>query len=242
MKKKILCGCMAVVIAAAAVLGGIKLYRIHQRDQSGILLAFDDYSAESWEAYFELFSEYDAKVTFFINATEPTDFCYKAKEEGHEIAFHTAGHVNLGQATDEEVYEQAIAPLEVFREKGFEMTTFAYPFGARNDHLDEMLLQHYNIVRGALALELHGKHELRKGFVDSLSVDNVNYSSQEQYEQRIVEILKELKGGKGRVASLYSHAIGDGDWCISEEKLVFLLETAKEMGLQFYTFQELQNW
>ena len=64
--------CAAVLIlAAAATLGGIKLYRIHQRDQCGILLAFDDYDAYGWEDCFELFREYDVKVTFFVTAEEP---------------------------------------------------------------------------------------------------------------------------------------------------------------------------
>ena len=81
-----------------------------------------------------------------------------------------------------------------------------------------------------------------RGYVESLSLDNGNYSSQEQYEAQIDDILANLKAGKGRVVSLYSHAIGAGDWSITEDRLLYLLRKAKEMGLQFYTFQELQNW
>ena len=62
MKKKLLAAFVAIVAVAAAVLGGIKIYRIHQMNQSGILLAFDDYSADSWEENFGLFSRYGAKV------------------------------------------------------------------------------------------------------------------------------------------------------------------------------------
>lgn len=40
---------------------------------------------------------------------------------------------------------------------------------------------------------------------------------------------------------MYSHAIGDGGWCINEEKLEYLLKTAKELGLKFYTFQDFQE-
>ena len=95
---------------------------------------------------------------------------------------------------------------------------------------------------GVVTAVVNGKHELRKGFVDSMSLDNANFDSQEAYEQKIMEVLNELKGGKGRVASFYSHVIGDGEWCISTDRLEFLLRKAKEMGLQFYTFQELQYW
>lgn len=233
----------AVFLAVAAVLGGIKLYRIHQRDQCGILLAFDDYDAYGWEDCFDLFREYDVKVTFFINAEEPTDFCYHALEEGHEIAFHTLGHVDLTKLTQEEIYQQAIAPIEVFREKGIELTTFAYPYGRYTQELNEMLLEHYRVLRGAFKLEINNKHVLRGGFVESASLDNINFESQEEYEEFITQALTKLKEGKADVLSLYSHAIAEGgDWSVSQDRLRFLFEKAGELGLQFYTFQYLQNW
>lgn len=242
MKKKILiCGAVLVIIAAA-VLGGFKLYRIHERDEVGICLAFDDYNGPNWEEYFDLFDEYDVKVTFFVNLSEPTDFCDRAVERGHEIAFHTISHIRLTELTEEEVYEEAVAPIEVFREKGFELSTFAYPYGACNEELNELLLKYYKVLRGAYNLEFNNKHAYRNGFVESVSLDNGNYDSQEQYEERITEVLEELKGRKATVVSMYSHAIGGGDWSVDEEKLRFLFEKAKEMGVQFYTFQELQNW
>ena len=236
--------CAAVLIlAAAATLGGIKLYRIHQRDQCGILLAFDDYDAYGWEDCFELFREYDVKVTFFVTAEEPPEFCYHALEEGHEIAFHTSGHVDLTKVSQEEIYQQAIAPLKVFQEKGIHMTTFAYPYGHYSQELNEMLLEHYKVLRGAYKLEINNKHVLRGGYVESASLDNINFESQEEYEQYIIQALTRLKEGKADVISLYAHAIAEGgDWSVSQDRLRFLFEKAGEMGLQFYTFQYLQNW
>ena len=241
-KRWVICAA-ALVLVTAAVLGGIKLYRIYQRDRCGILLAFDDYCGDNWEDYFDLFDEYGAKVTFFVNLSEPTDFCYRALERGHEIAFHTIGHVDMTEASEEMIYQQAIAPIEVFREKGIDITTFAYPYGRYNEEVNEILLEHYKVLRGAYYLEVNNKHALRGGFVESLSLDNVNYKSQEEYEERITQVLTELKEGKANVITMYSHAIADGgDWCISPEKLEFLLKKAKELDLQFYTFQYLQNW
>ena len=49
MKKKLLLAVSVLLVAIGGVLGVIKLYRIHQRDQSGILLAFDDYAVSNWE-------------------------------------------------------------------------------------------------------------------------------------------------------------------------------------------------
>lgn len=242
-KKKIIIGAIAALaVCAVGVLGGIKLYRIHLRDQCGILLAFDDYAEASWEMRFDMFDEHDVKVTFFINAGEPTDFCYDAIERGHEIAFHTVGHARLPELTEDEVYEQAIAPLEAFKKGGIDITTFAYPYGAYNEELNERLLQYYNVLRGAFQCEPNIKHDLRKGFVESLSIDNINYETQEEYEERITSILEAVAGTKGTVISFYSHAIDNGGpWCVSEDKLLFLFEKAEELGLKFYTFQELQE-
>ena len=242
-KKRMIAVSIAAILllVIAGVLVGIKLYRVHKAHQCGIVLCFDDYNASNWEEYFELFDRYDAKVTFFVTCSEPTDFCYHAVERGHEIAYHTEDHTNLRTVSAEEVYAKAIAPIEVFREKGFELTTFAYPYGSYSEELNELLLQYYKVLRGAYYYQLVGKHDMRHGFVESLSIDNVHYSSEEQFEERIDEILEELSQNVGAVVSLYSHAISGGDWCVTEERLEYLLKKAHEMGIQFYTFKELQE-
>ncbi len=242
-KKKILIilttGILLLMIAG--VLGGIKLYRVHKAHQCGIVLAFDDYNPQNWEKYFDLFDQYDAKVTFFVCCGEPTDFCYHAAERGHEIGFHTINHVDLLALSEDEVYEQAIAPIEVFREKGFELTSFAYPKGSYNEELNELLLQHYKVLRGAWSYELVSKYQMRNGFVESLSIDNIHYNSDEEFEKAIDVIMAELDKNVGAVVGLYSHAIDGGNWCVTEERLEYVLKKAHDMGIQFYTFKELQE-
>ena len=242
MRKKIVIIASLLFFVLAVVLGGVKLYRVYRARQCGIVLAFDDYNADNWEDYFDLFDKYNVKVTFFVNADEPTEFCFNAIEHGHEIAYHTAAHVNLREITEDEVYQQAIAPIEVFHEQGIELTTFAYPYGAYNEQLNELLLQHYNILRGAYGYQLTGKHQMRHGFVESLSLDNINYESEEAFQERMDSILEDLSNSIGAVVGLYSHAIDDGAaWCVPEERLVYIFQRAQEMGIQFYTYKELQK-
>lgn len=240
-KRTVLLALGALFMVMIIVLGGIKLYRVKQARQCGILLAFDDYNADNWSSYFDLFDEYDVKVTFFVSCTEPTDFCYEAVKRGHEIGFHTTSHFSVADASSEEIQAGVIDPIKIFHDKGIELTTFAYPYGKYTSETNELLLQHYNILRGAYYYELHSKADLRHGFVESYSIDNVNHSSNEEYEAAITEILTQLSNNVGAVASVYSHAIEAGDWCVTEERLVFLFEKAKELGLKFYTFQELQR-
>lgn len=241
-KKKIIPISLGILfLLTAFTLGGVKLYRVKQARQCGILLAFDDYCPDNWRSYFDLFDQYNVKVTFFVNCYEPTDFCYEAIERGHEIGFHTANHSNVVGVTMEELQATAVDPIQVFHEKGIDMTSFAYPYGAYSYETNEYLLQHYNILRGAYYYNLHSKADLRKGFVESYSLDNINYSSDEEYEAAITQILTELDNNVGAVTSLYSHAIEGGDWCVTEDRLIFLFEKAQELGLEFYTFQELQR-
>lgn len=240
-KKKVLVSLGILFMAAIMVLGGIKLYRVKQAKQCGILLAFDDYSADNWSSYFDLFDEYGVKVTFFVSCTEPTDFCYEAIKRGHEIGFHTTTHFNVADASPEEIQKGVIDPVTIFRDKGIKLTTFAYPGGAYTSETNDLLLQHYNVLRGAYQYELHSKADLRHGFVESYSIDNINHPSDEEYEASVTQILTDLSNNVGAVASVYSHTIDGGNWCVTEERLIFLLEKTKELGLKFYTFQELQR-
>lgn len=237
-KKKKIFLCIAVFLFAALCI--VALWRRSILNQSGILLSFDDYNAENWESYFDLFDEYDAHVTFFITAYAPTDFCRAATERGHEIACHTGGHVRVPELSEEEFYQQAIAPIEEFRKEGYELTTFSYPYGDHTEETDKELLKYYKTLRGAFRHDLHQKISFKNAFVESKSIDNVNYQSDEEYEKTVIDILQQARDNKRAISSFYSHAIGGGDWNVSEERLEFLLKTAKEYGLKFYTYKDLQ--
>ena len=241
MRRRIIITALLLLTVAVITLGGVKLYRVHKARQCGIVLAFDDYNAANWEDYFDLFDKYNVKVTFFVNAYEPTEFCFRAIERGHEIGYHTAGHVKMTEIAEDEAYSQAIAPIETFREQGIELSTFAYPYGSYNQELNELLLQHYNVLRGAYYYQLAGKHEMRHGFVESLPIDNIKFNSEEEFRDRIDFVLNELSNNKGAVVGLYSHAISDGSWCVTAERLEYLFQSAQEKGIQFYTYKELQK-
>ncbi len=239
--KKITGFLILVFICCLGIAGTILAIQRHGKNQKGILLAFDDYSAETWEAAFDLFDKYDAKVTFFICATEPTSFCDNAIARGHEIGYHTAGHKNLIGLDKSEFYEQAIAPLEVFEAAGYQLTSFAYPQGAYEDWMNEELLKYYDTLRGAYHYRGVYKKDVKGGFIESRSLDNINYESDEDYQNKVINMLDGLAAcDDGTVVSMYSHAIADGSWAITPDRLEFLLREAKKRHFKFYTFQDLQ--
>jgi len=229
--------CMAIAASAFAW----RAKEIREQKQRVLLVAFDDYSERTWESVFDLLDRYDAKVTFFINAYEPTDFCEKAVARGHEIGFHTGGHVNLKEVSEEEFYKEAIEPAEVFRERGYELTSFAYPYGDYEDWMNGELFKYYKTLRGAFKFQVRFKSEVPNGFIESFPLDNTFFSSDEEFQETVTEILDAFcECDEGTVASVYSHAIGDGPWCITEPRLEILLQEAEKRDIKCTTFRDLQ--
>lgn len=220
---------------------GLKIYlAVPQENPSVILLAFDDYYEENWEQYFDYFDENDVKVTFFVNSATPTEFCMEAVERGHEIGFHTMQHVDLTTASEEEVREQAIVPIEDFRKAGIEMTTFAYPYGEYTEELNRELLQYYKVLRGGFYYEPAPKDNFKSGFVESKPIDNNKFESELQFRWVINKMLYEARFNEGTVVSIYSHGIESGEYCITPERMEYIIQKAKDLNLEFCTYQDLQ--
>lgn len=240
--KLLTCMVLLLMLSVAGALGGYKLYRVHYCNQRALLIGFDDYNAVYWEPYFDLFDQYGAKVTFFINAADPTDFCYNAIERGHEIGYHGEGHLDMTSLTDEEFYEEAIEPIQEFRDAGIELTTFAYPYGYHNDETDALLQQYYTTLRGAYEFDVKYKFQLSDGFIDSYSLDNIHFESDEAFQEKVTYLLDLLlEQPDGTAASVFSHAIGDGKWCIRAERLEFLLQEAQKRDIRMCTFREIED-
>ncbi len=240
MKRKKVCVMVVAIVAALATTFVICMDKREEKTY-GILLSFDDYAVDSWENSLDLLDEHDVDVTFFVNVSKPSGFCYEAKARGHEIGYHTRNHTRLTELSKQEFYEETVADIENFREEGFELTSFAYPYGAYEDWMNVELLKYYDTVRGAWVFKGYNRESVSEGFVESGSLDNLHFESDEDFRREIQKMLDDLlECEQGTVASLYSHAIDYGDWCISPERLEILFQEAEKRGIEFYTFHELQ--
>jgi len=212
----------------------------NKTSDSGIILGFDDYFPEMWQDCFSLFAKYNARVVFYVMLSEPTPFCFEAQKIGHEIAYHTKTHPNLSEVTEEVFFEETLSCINAFRERGIALKTFAYPFGVYKPCMNEKLLQHYCFVRGVGSFSIYDKTDLKNGFVDSLSIDNITYKQDIDFENGITQILQKVKAKNNSVTVLISHAINTNDWAIRKDRLEFILQKCHELGLQFYTYQDFQ--
>jgi peptidoglycan/xylan/chitin deacetylase (PgdA/CDA1 family) len=211
-------------------------------NNSGILLSFDDYHETTWRESFALFKKYDAKVTFFVSLENPTPFCFDAQTEGHEIGYHTIHHPDLTAITKDVFFEETIAPIAFFRYCGVNLSSFAYPGGEWKRWMHRELLAHYEIVRGFDAgFHIYDKDDIKNRYISSMSIDNIKYKSDREFQDDIMRILRIIKAGKNNVVPLTSHAISNDAWGIKKARLEYLLRKCTELSLHFYRYQDLSE-
>ena len=215
-------------------------------NKPGVVLTFDDSFYEinpnTWTRHFDLFDRYGAKVTFFVNGRTVTGFMHNAQNRGHEIGFHTVTHPRLSQVSREQFFIETISPIAIYKEAGIELNTFAYPFGIYREWMHDELLNHYKILRGYTErysddFRLYTKDEMKTGFIDSISIDNVYYSSETYFRNTVDKMLNSAKNEE-KIVVITSHGINNARWGITAERLEYVLQKIQEYGLLFYRFKD----
>jgi Polysaccharide deacetylase len=125
--------------------------------QGGLALSFDDSNIDAWYGARALFQAHGARVTFFVTRYDWfTDlgrtWLHELAGDRHEIAAHGLRHRNgpnyvieygLRAYLDDEV----LPSLQLLRDDGFTVTSFAYPYGRRTGEMDHALLQYFERIR-----------------------------------------------------------------------------------------------
>jgi Polysaccharide deacetylase len=123
----------------------------------GLALSFDDASVAAWYDLRSLFDRYGAHVTFFISRyARITDneraMVKQLAADGHAIEAHTVNHLNAPSYVEEHgmtryLDDEVLPSIEVLQADGYEVSAFAYPFGARTEEIDKELLEHIPVLR-----------------------------------------------------------------------------------------------
>jgi peptidoglycan/xylan/chitin deacetylase (PgdA/CDA1 family)/archaellum component FlaF (FlaF/FlaG flagellin family) len=114
--------------------------------QTIVSLTFDDGSASQYWARSEL-SAHGMHGTFYINSARVGSSSYYMDwsqihdlySDGNEIGGHTADHVNLPQTDTAEAQRQICHDRVNLLNQGFQPTDFAYPYGAYNASIEQMV-------------------------------------------------------------------------------------------------------
>ena len=212
-----------------------------KKDNTGILLGFDDRFTETWENYFYLFDQHRAKVTFFIQG-EISPFCEAALKRGHDVGYHTINHLNPTKISRDTFLEEATSEIWIFRSHGIPLTSFAYPFGLSEDWMNEELLKYFKILRGyGVTFRVYTREALQQGYVTSKALDNILFKEDGEFTAIIDLMLRAVKFAEADlILPLATHDISDtADWGIKPGRLKYLLQTANDLQLNFYRYKDL---
>jgi peptidoglycan/xylan/chitin deacetylase (PgdA/CDA1 family) len=204
-----------------------------------LVLSFDDDYFKNWERYFYIFKKYNANVTFFVQGAF-NDFSEKAKDNGHEIGYHTKSHPDLRKLDHISFAKET--ETNNFIKHGITINSFAYPFGFYEEWMNDTLKSSYKLMRGfGTKLVFYNKKTLNANFVRSKSVDNIIYKNDNDFYDDITFILRAVCFTNSTVF-LTTHNIADyADWGIKPSRLEFILKTAKELNIKLITFNDFNE-
>ncbi|MDR1575900.1 MAG: polysaccharide deacetylase family protein, partial [Treponema sp.] len=206
--------------------------------ETGLLLSFDDDYQESWRNHFDLFEQYGARVTFFVQGTQDivAGFCDEALRRNHDIGFHTTNHYNLANVSREVFDRETIEAAEEYRIACIPLSAFAWPYGLSEPWMREALAPVFKITRGYGAnYRLYDEETVRGGYIVSKAIDNIIYPEDAYFERniRLLFLAAQFIGG---VLPLTTHEIADtAQWGIKPRRLEYVLRAARELKFKFYT-------
>ena len=149
----LLCACAAEAGAPAPSIAVSSEAALDSR--TVVSLTFDDGLADQYQAGAMLAAR-GMRGTFYVNSGRTGQSGSLTLSQlnalaraGHEIAGHTINHVNLTTVGEDEARRQVCGDRRMLLERGFAVTSFAYPFDGYTPDLESLLIDcGYNSGRG----------------------------------------------------------------------------------------------
>lgn len=250
---------IVVIILQTAVFAEEKADR-PKLTEPGIVLTFDDTAnLEGWARRIPLFEKYGAKATFFLDKTDKINDRQKEAMKklaaiGCEMASHGLRHqagAKLLEEKGKEAYlnEEILPCIKALEELGHPQRTLGYAFSSRSAETDEALKPHFLHIRtggGVCDRRFETKDPLftpldkarERYLVLGVRFDKTDVEGVTNFARPALERIKEKK----EILLFYGHGIvdtGASTYQTNADALEELLKQAKELGLKFYTFDEL---
>ena len=220
-------------------------------EPSGILLSFDDDHWYAWRQHFDMFDRYGARVTFFIQGCLElgddretiADFSFEALRRGHDLGFHTINHYDLRRVSRETFYAETIKAARAFSRAGIPFSSFAFPFGFSEPWMRETLAPVFPFTRGyGTNIRFLDARTISSGYFVSTAIDNIVFPDENRFKNDIRLILFAAKFTGSSIVPFTTHDISDtAQWGITPGRLEFLLRTARDFRLRFYTYRCIQQ-
>ena len=189
--------------------------------ESGLIsLTFDDGSISIYQNAFPILRSSGLKSTQYMVTDYMSGYpgymspsqTNEMFSEGHEIGSHSLNHADLTSLTPEEIIFQLSESKRILEDYGFEIASFAYPFGYNNSLIKQLLAQNgYSSGRA--------------------TIEGVNLKNSDPYAVKVLPILvgTQLADVKNEI----DKALTDKSW------LVLLFHQINYGGDQYSTTPEM---
>jgi len=230
------------------------IYKILDDDKGGVLLSFDDYYNPNWNDILPIFNEFGIKATFFCFGDPKTrtglkQFIFLAKAYGMQVGYHTLNHKVMTNMTKEEVFKNAIEPLQTFTDLGVQMSAMSLPGGGVPIDTDafDLLKENFKIVR-ASGLErvnlYYTPEEISKGFIYGASFDQLFFSSDESFRNMIkmrlivAKMTNKIWPGFGHYFLEEGETVSDMRYTVKIENLKYMFNIINTLKLKSHLYEE----
>lgn len=124
---------------------------------AGVALALDDANVTEWLACREMFATHGARVTFFVStypnmSAEQRAGIRTLADDGHAIEPHSVNHRRAPEMVEQVglaayLRDEVDPSIDALRADGYDVTTYAQPFGSRTHEIDVALFKRVQLVR-----------------------------------------------------------------------------------------------
>lgn len=222
--------------------------------QSGVIITFDDAFVDEWFDADKVLKKYHWKATFNVCRIDSIGApqlqkLHQLENEGHEIAGHGYHHYDavkfVAKNGIDEYLKQEIDPMiKSMKQKGFKVTSFAYPYGERSADLDKALDNRFKIIRGrafcGFTPENEGCYFHGSKYVYAFDIDNDHVHFSYHYLLELLDYAKK----NNKILVLCSHQpvknVTD-NYQTKTETLEFVCNYIKLNNMKFYTLNDLNQ-
>ncbi len=222
----------------------------------GVVFSFDDRFIAEWTAHRDLFKKYGIRATFFISRPYLLDETHVdnlklLRSDGHEIGCHGMYHLDATQyadSIDKYISYEILPALELMNGFGFQIESFAYPYGLSTDRIDSAMLDHFSYLRKATMNynfttidtydEIYATPDYHN-VVNAMGIDNIFNIPTDNIEAGILRALN-----KDEVLVLYAHKIDTiaGDYVIDPEYLENAFKLLSKYELRSLRMSDLNGY
>ncbi|MFA6816312.1 MAG: polysaccharide deacetylase family protein [Lentisphaeria bacterium] len=227
----------------------------------GVLLTFDDNNnIDSWYNAIDLFREFNAKATFFINAPDEINNTQwqqlkELAEQGHDVGCHGWRHEKAvdychSHSLEAWLRNEILIAYNALRDRGFNVTSYGYPCSQQDPVTNHALKQYFHHARtGTGFLKNQALDELNEIYTPLKKVPGrfllPGKSIDKLKDISLIENAFQRAARQSEIVVFYGHRLGTEEEGKKVKNLTYInflrkvLEQAQTKKLEFYTFQDL---